>query len=173
MSDQTLPTQIDLLPAQMAALAREMAIAIKDPSLILEAMGVTQAQFDAYVRPNAFYKRAYEAFVIEWESALSTNKRIALQSAAALEDVLPKLSARMSNDKEGLPAVTDTAKLLARLAGVGEAQRQTEAGERFTININLGADTKLQFKETIGNAPLIDLEKADTIPALPAGPPNS
>ena len=166
MSDLTLPTPINLEPAQVAALAREMAIAIKDPHHILEAMGVSQAQFDAYVRPSAFYKRAYEAYVVEWESALSTNKRIALQSAAAIEDILPKLSARMSNGQEGLTAVTETAKLLAKLAGIGEEKRNVGEGERFSIVINLGADTTLKFNETIGGAPLIDITPESPSPLL-------
>ena len=173
MSDDKLPIPIDLEPAQIATIAREMAVAIKNPVLILEAMGVSQAQFDAYVRPNAFYKRAYEAFVLEWESALSTNKRIALQSAAAIEDVLPKLSARMSNGQEGLTAITETAKLLAKLAGIGEEKRNVGEGERFSITINLGADTKLQYNETIGGAPLIDLTPEaptpNTVPAITKG----
>ena len=176
MNDVTQPTPINLEPAQIAMLAREMAVAIKDPHLILEAMGVTQAQFDTYVRPNAFYKRAFEAFVLEWESALSTNKRIALQSAAAIEDILPKLSARMSNGQEGLPAVTETAKLLARLAGIGEEKRNVAEGERFSIVINLGADTKLQYNETIGGAPVIDLDPTSPSPVaiqtISKGPSN-
>lgn len=174
---ETLPAVIDLSSQQMAALAREMAIGIKDPRLVCESFGVTQAQFDAYVRPHAFYKKAFDAFVLEWESALSTNKRIALQSAAALEDGLPRLSARMANGAEGLPAVTEVAKLLAKLAGVGEEKRQVAEGERFTITINLGADTR-KFEETIGGAPLIDVSAGEdpgpqalpgAVPTLPKG----
>ena len=151
-----LPVQPDLTANQIAVIAREMAMNIRDPKFILDAVGITQEQFDTHIRPQVYYKRAYEAFVTEWESALTTNKRIALQSAAALEDALPKLASRMSKDAEALPAVVETAKLLAKLAGAGEQTRETAPGERFTITINLGADT-LKFEETIGHSvqPLI------------------
>ncbi len=172
MSDEPLPTQINLNQSEIAALAREMAIAIKDPDLVLETFRITRDQFEAYVLKNTFYKRAFEAFVIEWESALSTKKRIELQSAAAIEDVLPKLSARMSSGTEGLGAVTETAKLLAKLAGIGEDKKTPTEGERFSITINLGADTKLQFEETIGGAPLIDLQAAE-LPAPNQIPENT
>ena len=134
---------------QMVVLARDMAWNIRDPDIILGALGVTQEQFDTHVKRNAFYKRAYETFLVEWESANSTNKRIAVKSAAALEDLLPSIGARMANAKEGLPAVVETAKLFAKLAGAGEEKRDSSPGEKFTITINLGAD-KLRFEETVG-----------------------
>jgi hypothetical protein len=171
MSDLTSsPTQPDLTSNQIAVLAREMAIAIRDPQIILKALNITQEQFDTYILPQVFYKRAYEAFVLEWESALTTNKRIALQSAAALEDVLPKLASRMHKDVESLPAVVETAKLLAKLSGAGETSSETTPGERFTITINLGAE-KLEYKETIGISPLAIAPPLDVEETKPAESP--
>ena len=142
------PVHPDLDTNRIAMLAREMAMAIRPVELILKAVNITQAQFDKFILPNAFYKRAYETFVLEWESALSTNKRIAVEAAAILEDSLPKLNARMINGQEPLSSSTETAKLFAKLAGAGET-KEVSQGERFTITINLGGE-KIHIEETVG-----------------------
>ena len=144
----SIPVHPDLDPNQIAMVAREMAMNIRPVGTILASAGISQAQFEKFILPTAFYKRAYETFVLEWESALSTNKRIALGAAAILEDSLPKLNARMVNDINPLSSVTETAKLFAKLAGAGETKEATP-GERFNITINMGGE-KVHIEETIG-----------------------
>lgn len=153
----------DLGSGVLAAIAREMAIAIRKPEDILAPFNLTIEQFEHDVQPLAFYKQCYEAFVAEWESAGSTNRRIALQAGAALEQILPKLAARMIKSGETLPAVTETAKLFAKLSGAGEEKKVEAAGEKFKIIINLGAD-KHEFNETVPK-PVIDVTP---VPALEA-----
>ena len=143
------PPDPNLSEPQMVVLARDMAWRIKPVDALLAALGLTQESFDYWVAPNDSYKRFYSTFLIEWESANSTNKRLAVKSAAALEDNLATIAARMGNAKENLPAVVETAKLFAKLAGAGEQKQQAEVGEKFTININLG-NKRLEFNETIG-----------------------
>lgn len=143
------PPDPNLTEPQMVVLARDMAWRIKPVDALLEALGLTQEAFDYWIAPNDSYKRFYSTFLVEWESANSTNKRLAVKSAAALEDNLAIIAARMGNEKENLNAVTETAKLFAKLAGAGEQKQQAEIGEKFTININLGAK-RLEFNETIG-----------------------
>lgn len=175
------PPAPDLDETKMAALAREMAWNIRAPADNLKTFGITQEQFDHFVLTNAFYKRAFEVFVLEWESAKSTNQRLAVKSAAALEDRMPEIAARMGDKKEALSGVIEAAKLFAKLAGAGEQKQDVAPGEKFTININLG-NTKLRYEESIGGqAPVIDIEAArpvspvrsipqgkNDIPALPA-----
>ena len=157
----------DLDPNRIAVVAREMAMNIRPVETILASAGISQAQFEMFILPSAFYKRAYETFVLEWESALSTNKRIALGAAAILEDSLPKLNARMINDINPLSSVTETAKLFAKLAGAGETKEAVQ-GERFTITINMGGE-KVHIEETIGGfqIPKIIEEESSAAP-LPA-----
>jgi len=149
---------------KLVMIAREMAWAVRDPAITLAANNLTQDQFDAFVRPNRLYKRAYETFLIEWEAAGTTNKRIAVKASAALEDSLHVLAARMIDAKENLPAVIEAAKMFAKLAGAGEQTRETANGEKFTINIKIGND-QLKFEETIGQT-----IRGPEIPALPEGP---
>ena len=138
----------DIDEATLVVLARDMAWNVRDPLIILDAIGINWEQFHVHVKTNPFYKRAYETFLLEWESASTTNKRIAIKSAAALEDSLPHLGAKLVDAKESLPAKTEAAKLFARLAGAGEEKKDYSSGEKFVITINLGND-KIRLEDTI------------------------
>jgi len=134
----SVPVRPNLNANQIAIIAKEMAMAILDPQLIWRAAGINQAQFERFVQPTETYKRVYETYAIEWESALSTNKRIAIKAAAALEDALPDLARRMVDAHEPLNQATEVAKTFAKLAGAGEQAREGGSpGEKFTITINL------------------------------------
>ena len=142
------PEDPNLSEQQLVALARELVQAIKRPEEILPDYNITQEQFDAHVITNGYFKRAYEALLIEWNGASSTNKRLALKSAAVLEDSLHKVGARMVDAKETLTAVVEAGKFFAKLAGAGE-ERERSAGEKFSINITIGDQTvKLDAQRT-------------------------
>ena len=140
------PLHPNLTANQIAALAREMAMDIRTEEIILRSAGITKGQFETFIAINPLYRRAYETFVMEWESALSTNKRIAIEAASALEDSLPHLALRMTDDKEQLNQVVEAAKLFAKLAGAGEVQAGPAAGERFSITIITGSDQQTVTK---------------------------
>ena len=128
----------------LASLAREIAMDIKTHDSILLMYKLSNAQYEYLKEYNDFFKAALHSCAIEWHSALTTPERIKIEAAAALEDAMPRLSARMVNIAEGLPGVTEVAKLFAKIAGVGEREQgQGAPGERFTISINLGGDEKL------------------------------
>lgn len=164
------PVHPNLSLNQIAILAREMAMAIRDPAITLRAAGITLEQFEVFIMPNPLYKRAFEAFLLEWESALSTNKRIAIEAAAALEDTLPGLTRRMQDERNSLTSATEAAKLFAKLAGAGEQKQDGGIGRQFNIVIDLGGQT-LTFKETISAEPNAEtLPLSDTIRAITQGP---
>ncbi len=150
MDDDFLPVPVEvpeLTPTELAKLAREIAMDIKDVDVVLGHYNITPAQYDNLKEHNAFFKQALQVSTIEWNSALTTPERIKLESAAILEDALPRLGARMANQAEGLPGVVEAAKLFAKIAGLGEKEASDRApGERFTISINLGGDDKLVYK---------------------------
>jgi len=161
----SMPLPIALSVNQMVAIAREMAMAIRADTTILRAAGITKGQFEEFIVGNPLYKRAFETFIMEWESALSTNKRIAIQAAAGLEDALPHLALRMTDDKEQLNQKVETAKLFAKLAGAGEIKEGAAVGERFSISIILGPDQQaitktieaVPGKEITGDTPLLPI----------------
>jgi hypothetical protein len=138
------PLHPNLTANQIAALAREKAMDVRTEEVVLRSAGITKGQFETFVIVNPLYKRAYETFVMEWESALSTNKRIAIEAAAALEDSLPYLGLRMIDDKEQLNQVVEAAKLFAKLAGAGEVKEGAPTGERFSISIVLSDKDRVE-----------------------------
>ena len=144
---------------QLAKLAIELASGTFKLGDVLQTFNITVAQFERHIETNPYFKQAYDAAVLEWNSAKSAVKRIKIKSATSLEQSLPTLHRRLNDNAETLPAVVETAKLLAKLAGAGEeAQKQASSGERFTISINIGSKKVEQTVE-----PVLDLTP---VPAL-------
>jgi hypothetical protein len=147
--ETTLPVRAEPLNSyRLASLAREVAMNMRNLPEILADYGIEPEDYKQ-VLTWPFYKSALEAAIIEWNGPLSTNQRIKIQAAAALEDALPSMAARMSHTDETLPAVVETGKLFAKLAGIGEQGQRGDIGEKFSITINLGEDKKLTFEKDI------------------------
>ena len=135
---------IDLDEFALAKLAREIAMNIRPAAVILQDFGLTETAFYEITK-NPFFQRARDQFALEWNSMLTTNERVKLISAYALEQALPRLTKRMMGD-EPLAAAADVAKLFSRNAGLGEARADGKSNERFQITINLGADKEVYDK---------------------------
>lgn len=146
------PTDPHLDSQKLATLAGELAKGTFNPVEVLKSFGLTVGQLERYIAPNPFFKQAYGAALVEWNSSTSTVKRIKTRSAAILEDSLPALSARLTDHRESLPAVVETAKLFAKLAGAGEEKSVAGPSDRFTISINIGSKKIEQVVE-----PTIDI----------------
>jgi len=157
----------EMKPAELAKLAREFAMDIKERHVILAEYKLTDAQYDFLEQHNDFYKQALRAAAIEWHSPLSTAERIKVEAAAILEDSLVGLGARMQSKTEGLPGVIEAAKLFAKVAGVGERELGAGTpGERFTINIDLGGDQKITVASSPAPSVVVAGVSAGAIPAL-------
>ena len=164
-----LPTPLPKLDAPtLAQLAREVAMNIRERSTILRDFNLTDEHYAFLETYHEFYKHALKAACIEWHAPLNTQERIKVEAAAILEDSLVGLGARMQNRAEGLPGVVEVAKLFAKVAGVGELDGSNAApGERFTINIDLGGDTK-----TVTVAAPAPQVAAPQPPSISLGPPE-
>lgn len=128
---------------KIAALVRDLAMDIYEEAVILKNHNLSPEQF-ATLKENEFFKRAIEQAVLEWNSPFSTQRRIALESAIAMEEALPTLAARLSAAKEPLEAVVGLLKVFSEMAGITGAKAVStnqQNGEKFKIVINLGADT--------------------------------
>lgn len=130
-----------LTAAELAQLARELAMNIRPRADVLHDFKLNNAQFEYLEKNHEFFSAAYKNACIEWHAPMSTQERIKVEAAAILEDSLVGLGARMRNKAEGLPGVVEVAKLFAKVAGVGEREAAGgPSGERFVINIDLGSD---------------------------------
>jgi hypothetical protein len=105
---------------KVAALVRELAHNMYELPYILKTHGLTQEQYDK-LKDNEFFQRTLQAMTAEWASVGNTQKRLALEAAIALEDAMPTMAARLHKPTELLTGVVELAKLLAKMAGVGEA----------------------------------------------------
>ena len=136
-----MPDLPNLDEIALAKLAREMAMNIRPVQQIFTSFGIDETEYYE-IQKLDFYKRTLEHFLIEWNATTATADRLKFQSQAGLEQLLPMLIKRAMDGKEPLVAANETGKLVARLGGIGEPKvnGQGNAGERFVITINLGAD---------------------------------
>lgn len=132
--------------ARVSGLVRDLAMNLYDESVTLQKHGLTPEQFLAF-KDNEFFQRALQQATLEWHSPHSTQKRLAMESAIAIEDALPTVSARLSAKNEPLSDVVALLKILSEMAGITGAKaiaQNAGTGEKFKIVINLGADTVIR-----------------------------
>ena len=152
----------------LVRLAREVAVDIQELPTILHTFNLTEAHYAYLSEHNEFFKQALKVSRLEWASALSAPERVRLQAAAILEAALPRLGARMVNQAEGLPGVVETAKLFAKVGGLGEREASDRGpSERFTISINLGGGDKIV--RDVSASPAAEAGSTSTISIKPKG----
>src|SRR5271165_422701 len=166
------PSAPELTINQLAAIAREIAINVREIPDILAKYDITAGQFSTHVYPNGYFQQLLKSYAAEWESITSTNKRLAFQAGAALEETLPAIALRMGSTREDLADVIGAAKFFTQLAGAGAGPGGTpaESGQRFSIQINIGDRTV--SLEASPNAPgQLEEHPVETeLRALPEGP---
>jgi len=130
-------------------LAREIAMDIHPLEDILRDNGIDSYKWEN-IQANTRFRMLLETETSAWGSALNTQERLRLKSAAALEEWLPELFARMNDKDENLNSKVEAGKLVSRWAGVGGTGAQTtEGSERFSVTINLGADNQIKIEKEV------------------------
>lgn len=133
----------------LAKLAQELAMNIREPAETLAIYKISEAEW-AVIQSNDFFKRAFDQYVIEWNSAKSTNDRLKIEAAVGLEAAMPSLSARMQSNNEDLGKAVEVAKLFSKISGVdAEPKGGGNPADKFSITINLGEDVKLKFEKDV------------------------
>src|ERR1700676_413131 len=133
---------------KVAALVQALAVQMYDVPTILKEYNLTYDQYKV-LETNEFFKKAMEVAVIDWHKSTSIQKRLALEAATTLEAVMPTVFARMQKADEPLPGIIEGAKLLAKIAGVGDEKIPSTPSERFTITIDLGGDVRTFDKSKV------------------------
>jgi hypothetical protein len=126
----------------IAAFVRDIAVNLYPEGKILAKHGITPEQY-ATIKDNPFFKKAMEQALIEWNSPQSTQKRLAMEAAIALEEAMPVIAARMHKSTESLRDIVEVSKLFAKMAGVGETSATNAPTEKFSVVINLGGDKQV------------------------------
>jgi hypothetical protein len=141
-----LPDEFDI--HKVAEVVRDKAVNFLDETELLKKHNLTKPQYDRIAK-SEYFQQALKVAVADWAKPTSTEQRVAIMSALALELSLPLVTARMHGRNEPLTGVIEAAKFLAKCAGIGEENRgQKGAQERFTIHIDLGADAVLHVEKS-------------------------
>jgi hypothetical protein len=127
---------------RIAAFVRDVAVNLYPIEKTLAKHGIAADQYEV-LKENEFFKKALAAALIEWNSPQSTQKRLAMEAAIALEDAMPVMAARMHKSTESMRDLVEVAKLFAKMAGVGEGTVSTAPSEKFSVVINLGGDKQV------------------------------
>jgi hypothetical protein len=154
---------VDLDENDMAKLAREMVMGIRNYKTIFADFGIDEADYYEIAK-NETYKRIKEHFTLEWNATTSTQDRIRLQGAAGIEVIMPVVARRALDATTPLAEVIESAKFMAKIAGIGNEKGDQKINtEKFVISINLGSD--LQGKPVIEH-----YEKAIAVDENPVKP---
>lgn len=133
----------------LVKLAREIAMDIQPIETILKQYSIT-AQMWERLQSNSRFQSLLSSEVEAWNTALNTHERVKLKAAAMLEEWLPELNNRIHDREEALPAKIEGGKMLTKIAGIGvSAVDGSGGGERFTVTINLGEDSKFTFEKQL------------------------
>lgn len=145
-----LPATLANADLVLLKLAREIAIDLHDIETILKRYQIDTETWES-IRQNTYFNELLKSEVEAWQSALNTTERSKLKSAAMIEEWLPEAYARLHSATENLSAKVELAKLIARIAGMGLTNVGVEggSGERFSVTINLGGDTKLTYDKQL------------------------
>jgi hypothetical protein len=152
-------TESEISELELLKLAREIAMDIRPLDEILNTHNITKDQFERIAALPRF-QLYLESEASAWHGSLNTHERVKLKAAAMLEEWLPELNMRMHDRSENLNAKIEAGKLARDLAGFAKNGVGVEGmGEKFSVTINLGQDSKLTFEKQLPPI-VIDAEEA-------------
>lgn len=155
-SDMKLPDSFPTIPGavydeiKLVKLAREIAMGIRPLQKILDDAGIDQLEWAVISNNKAFLNRL-QSECLAWEGVSNTPERVKVKSQSIIEEYLPELYARMNDKTEKLSDKIAAAQMVKDLAGMGSKvdMKTGNPGDRVSITINLGADTKLTYEREL------------------------
>jgi hypothetical protein len=136
-------TSTDVAEVLALRVAREIAMGLHDTETILKTHEIDAKTWER-LQANPVFRGLVVSEATAWNSALNTHERTKLKAAALVEEWLPEANTRAHDPKETLSAKVELMKLLKGIAGMGITNAADGGGgERLSVTINLGADSKL------------------------------
>jgi hypothetical protein len=144
----------------LRSIAREIAYDIIPLETILKNHEITNAQFQAIAKQQAFQSLLRE-YVDSWSGADNTPGRVKLKISTGVEDVLPDMFALLSDTKFSDNARVELFKTLLQAGGMRGTEKADggTSAERVQITINMGADAPVTV-EAVTSGSYIDREGA-------------
>lgn len=154
------PAKLAYTDSTLIKLARELVMEIHDPAEIFTMLEIRQEDW-VKIQKLPVFIQYLTSFQNEWNSTLNTEQRVKIKSAYMIEAWLEEANSRMHAIGETLPAKTELAKLVSRLAGQGFSTTNVEGNaESVKITINLGSDTPLKIEKDV-TPRVIDAKKEE------------
>jgi hypothetical protein len=143
-----LPSTLSAEPLLFVKLAREIASDLRPLPDILMHHGVSDEDWGR-ISANPTFQRYLRSSIEEWNGVSNTPERVRIKAIAFVEEWLPELYARGHDAKEPLSAKVELLKTMSKMGGVGGIEAVGGGGDRMIVQINLGADHKLEFAKDI------------------------
>lgn len=128
----------DDLDTQMRKVARDLAMGLYELETILKTHEVDQYQFmrwQTHPRFLDYLKQEQDA----WNSANNVAERTKLKAGIIMEEFMVGAHGELHDKKTPLNQRVELAKLMARLAGMGEPKAGAVGGGGFQLQINIGS----------------------------------
>lgn len=119
------------------ALARELAMDIRDLDDVLTAFQISPHDFEA-IRTDKRFDKMLQACIAEWASATNTESRVKIKAASALELAILPLFKAVTDTDQPLNHRVEGIKTLAKLSGMEDKGGGGPAANGFSITINIG-----------------------------------
>ena len=144
------PLDIDAADASLRSIDKEIACDSFDMGDILKAHSLTLEQFKRIEHTPRFQLYLREALA-DWNSTANTQERVKSKTAVSVEDMLPTLHSTVLDKTQPLAPRVELFKALMRAAGIGEKSTTgaNDAGEKFSVTINLGGENSLKIEKTL------------------------
>jgi hypothetical protein len=144
-----IPAKTGFGDETLVKLSREIAMNIHGLEDILKRLAIPRETFEIIAQMPRF-QALLETAVAEWGSALNTPERVRIKSASVMEEWLVEAHRLLHDPTQVLSGKVELAKLISRLGNIDRAAVvENGAGERFSITINLGADSQLKFDKPV------------------------
>jgi hypothetical protein len=168
----TLP--IDFDTDRMHDVARAVAMNMADDlTPILNEHDLTPEQY-SFLAGMPIYQEALLKAQAEWREIKSTQQRVVIKAAHAIEASLLPIASRIQNKLEPLEKVAQMVKVLADITGFSK-QNTNVAPEKVTISIDFGAANRLVVEKTVDTSEIRELGEGQspviTLQPVQEGPP--
>jgi len=118
--------------------AREIAMNLHDIEDVLKNNDVAPAQW-AELKDSPYFTTLLREQLANWNSALNTQERVKLKSAAIVEEWLPEADRMAHDPSQPLNQRVELMKLVKSFSTIGIPVGEG-GGDRFSVTINLGQE---------------------------------
>lgn len=134
------PAALQATDLLLSRLAHELARDIYPLEDVLKQFNIDADYFNDHVIDHPRFKTLFLEALSVWRGATNAKERVGVKAALMVEEWMPEANRLFHDVQQPLSAKVEAMKLMAKLAGLGEAaDKGVAAGERVVVNINLSA----------------------------------